>query len=757
MNEINKNIRKVDTKLSISEVNKIAKETAKALGSDFRVTKDSVDTASFDLDYMGEEYDGGSYLIMDNGDVVNFALPKSEVYYNYKTKKKYEFGGDFQAGVYAGGGGVKGKDTWQNIFEEYGFKKGRSKYGLEIYYKKGYTASVDKNLRNVEFMFEDDVLYKGYSIQGLLNALENEFGKRNFEDGGSLGSQYVLIKSIGNYGMGKVSFLVSKKELNKIPFDTIQEKAEAFVNNKEDSFGETSYRFDKLITNPKEISDYAKGYNHSNYKVVLSNDEENYPDGFYIIKSKNYLKFKEGGGVGLIGNQKRIDMNKNGKIDAEDFKILRSSMNGAWRKEHKYANHSEDYEVRYAKPRPKRTGYKGKRKFDDGGGIGMKYYVISNKQGKVVSKGFDTDEQAKEQMYKLFEKTKDFSYSTKKMAKGGGVGLIGNQKRIDMNKNGKIDAEDFKILRSSMNGAWRKEHKYANHSEDYEVRYAKPRPKRTGYKGKRNFKDGGGLSFGGKNPKIEKYSVYIEYGNDNDNEMKVVELDFTSFKEAYKVYKQYSKSDKYKGEDIIDMMILKYYLNGDFEQVDDVYLNGGGIDSDKSKSENSFTNKDGIRVRSKVEPKEKISEKEWMAKHNSSKEARSYMAGGSIRDIKWANADNKKLGVWLLTSVDGNAILNKSKNATELEKNVMDYYKKRGSVARMTWDDDADDGLSWVTFTDLYNEIKSYYMAGGKTETSTKKGKGNHKMKAVTDYAKKIRKDGEKWTDALRRAYQEMK
>jgi antirestriction protein len=90
-----------------------------------------------------------------------------------------------------------------------------------------------------------------------------------------------------------------------------------------------------------------------------------------------------------------------------------------------------------------------------------------------------------------------------------------------------------------------------------------------------------------------------------------------------------------------------------------------------------------------------------------------FMSGGGIRNIKWANADNKKLGVWLLTSVDGNAILNKSKNATELEKNVMDFYKKRGSVARMTWDDDADEGLSWVTFTDLYNEIKSNYMSGG--------------------------------------------
>jgi hypothetical protein len=77
--------------------------------------------------------------------------------------------------------------------------------------------------------------------------------------------------------------------------------------------------------------------------------------------------------------------------------------------------------------------------------------------------------------------------SNKKMATGGGVGLIGNQKRIDMNKNGKIDAEDFKIMRETMNGAWRNERKHVNHNEDYEVRYAKPRPTRTGYKGKRNF------------------------------------------------------------------------------------------------------------------------------------------------------------------------------------------------------------------------------------------------------------------------------
>ena len=95
-----------------------------------------------------------------------------------------------------------------------------------------------------------------------------------------------------------------------------------------------------------------------------------------------------GGGVGLIGNQKRIDMNKNGKIDAEDFKLLRSSMNGAWRNERKHVNHNEDYEVRYAKKKPARTGYKGKRKFGEGGGISnferLSRVVAKNYEGKRV-------------------------------------------------------------------------------------------------------------------------------------------------------------------------------------------------------------------------------------------------------------------------------------------------------------------------------------------------------------------------------------
>ena len=116
--------------------------------------------------------------------------------------------------------------------------------------------------------------------------------------------------------------------------------------------------------------------------------------------------------------------------------------------------------------------------FNDGGEV--TYYV--NKDGIRVRSKVEPKE-------KLSEKEWMAKHSQSKEArayKRGGA-LIGNQKRIDMNHNGEIDAEDFKLLRSSMNGAWRNERKHVNHKEDYEVRYARPRPSRTGYKGKRNF------------------------------------------------------------------------------------------------------------------------------------------------------------------------------------------------------------------------------------------------------------------------------
>jgi len=53
---------------------KFAQYMSKKEGKKFTVTPGSVDEKSFDLDLDGEEYMGGSYLVKDNGDIVNVAI-----------------------------------------------------------------------------------------------------------------------------------------------------------------------------------------------------------------------------------------------------------------------------------------------------------------------------------------------------------------------------------------------------------------------------------------------------------------------------------------------------------------------------------------------------------------------------------------------------------------------------------------------------------------------------------------------------------
>lgn len=274
----------------------------------------------------------------------------------------------------------------------------------------------------------------------------------------------------------------------------------------------------------------------------------------------------------ISGNIQKVK-DKNGKIVYIDLSSgerdsqppLPFNRGGSVTNERKHVNHNEEYEVRYAKPRPSRTGYRANRRFDDGGGLGMEEDIdlTDDKRLRVGKPAMPTKklsnlelaEKHNASAYEFMEEKKAFGGSLFSKAKqmatpvkqpmiegkqvrlksgqlvqvftqsgntlsvielgkiGSGVrphsidisevdttsfkmggALIGKQKRIDMNHNGKIDAEDFKLLRSSMNGAWRNDHKHVNHNEDYEVRYAKPRPNRTGYKGKRKFGDGGGIS-----------------------------------------------------------------------------------------------------------------------------------------------------------------------------------------------------------------------------------------------------------------------
>jgi len=124
----------------------------------------------------------------------------------------------------------------------------------------------------------------------------------------------------------------------------------------------------------------------------------------------------------------------------------------------------------------------------------------------------------------------------------------------------------------------------------------------------------------------------------------------------------------------------------------------------------------------------KDKEGDWMMKNNSSKEARSYAGGGKVTFKEKAKAIAKNF--------EGKRVEPK-------------YQKEYGKVYDKTEAKEVGNKIA--------GSQKASYDAKLEKGSEVKKGKGNHKMKEVTELAKKIRKDGEKWTDALRRAYQQMK
>jgi hypothetical protein len=70
--------------LSVDKTKKVAELYAKALskadGTKCTVNTRTLEEDSFDLDCDGEEFDGGSYNIYQNGDVMNMAISSNPVY-----------------------------------------------------------------------------------------------------------------------------------------------------------------------------------------------------------------------------------------------------------------------------------------------------------------------------------------------------------------------------------------------------------------------------------------------------------------------------------------------------------------------------------------------------------------------------------------------------------------------------------------------------------------------------------------------------
>ena len=178
----------------------------------------------------------------------------------------------------------------------------------------------------------------------------------------------------------------------------------------------------------------------------------------------------------LKGKQHKIDKNKNGKIDAHDFKLLRKEeseqLEEATVKTQKYSwgtmktvHHGADFSIplhpehhqAIAKLKDEQEHkfktedgkhWTARRKGDEvhfqgannGGSTKVKHADLKEEveieEGRVKELAYDLDTMSHDEFHKTYGKPKSNYQSLK-----------GNQHKIDKNKNGKIDSHDFKLLR----------------------------------------------------------------------------------------------------------------------------------------------------------------------------------------------------------------------------------------------------------------------------------------------------------------------
>jgi antirestriction protein len=156
-------------------------------------------------------------------------------------------------------------------------------------------------------------------------------------------------------------------------------------------------------------------------------------------------------------------------------------------RDRKNVNHSEDYEVRYSKPRPSRTGYNGNRRFELGGTMVTDLAGNTGGGDAELNAGMPLDGFSNTSYTGLVAETGAMS-SGEMFVNGGGLPTGSEQSYIITEALGN-PAQHF-----NTGGSVTNERKHVNHNEDYEVRYAKPRPHRTGYEGKRSFNTGGAIT-----------------------------------------------------------------------------------------------------------------------------------------------------------------------------------------------------------------------------------------------------------------------
>jgi hypothetical protein len=225
---------------------------------------------------------------------------------------------------------------------------------------------------------------------------------------------------------------------------------------------------------------------------------------------------------------------------------------------------------------------------------------------------------------------------------------------------------------------------------------------------------------------------------------------------------------------------------------------------DGGKVEEAIINKDGIKVKSVAMPEKKLSEAEWMEKHSETNEARAYKAGGNLTEYsefiqqeypaskRLANKFSKKHHEpYLVTVEKGNQDTINVRTARgfyEFPKDYQDAHEvlyatieKMNEGGKVTFAQKAkaiaknfegkqvepkyqkEYGKTYdkAEAKEVGNKIagaqKAKYDSKMKSGGKLTNHKGSPKMNEVVAIAKKIRKEGEAWASALKRAWAQVK
>ena len=287
-----------------------------------------------------------------------------------------------------------------------------------------------------------------------------------FMAGGTLPSgaeqSYMITEALGNpaqhyAGGGKIKNQYAGRTPEDIWDSLSVEQRKHFLLDhyyiNEEEFEQLQYK--RLESEDKEIIDY---YANRTWKKLSGDVRKAFT---MHVKEGQYAR---GGGVRRVGNR--------------EYSYGRN-----WTNDHRHVNKGEDHEVKYTR-KGKFLGI-----FDGGGETYSE--KASQLKGGVNYYSVDIDlfngDEIRDLTFKSLDKAKKeyLKYSKSMVYEDNDIMDI---QLIVVYKNG-----DYDTISYNKGGALTNERLHVNHDEDYEVRYAKPRPSRKGYKGARKFMAGGSM------------------------------------------------------------------------------------------------------------------------------------------------------------------------------------------------------------------------------------------------------------------------